>query len=197
MEKYAAILRAARQLFFAHGLEGVKVDQIALEAGVSKMTVYANFSDKAAIFEAVVAQESTRIDAVFADLKNGTETIDVILTQIGMTLMTFLMSADVMRLDQMLSSEMTNHHGLGSRFYETGPMRMWQELTDIISAAELRGVIAVNDAQQAAEDLIALWFGLVPLQHRFSSLPVVTKEQISARVDHGVAVFLKAYRSAT
>jgi TetR/AcrR family transcriptional regulator, mexJK operon transcriptional repressor len=117
----------------------------------------------------------------------------MILTQVGLTLMTFLMSPDVMRLDQMLSSEMNNNPGLGSRFYQAGPMRMWQEITDIIAAADARGAIAVGDAKQAAEDLISLWLGMVPLQHRFGVLQGFSKEQISARVTHGVVVFLKAY----
>jgi AefR-like transcriptional repressor, C-terminal domain len=86
------------------------------------MTVSANFSDKAALFEAVVAVESARIDA-----------------------------------------------------------------------ALLRGEIATEDPNQAAEDLISVWFGMVPVQHRFNELAVIPPSDIAARVVHGVDVFMKVY----
>jgi TetR/AcrR family transcriptional regulator, mexJK operon transcriptional repressor len=161
------------------------------------MTVYANFADKAAIFEAVVANDSARIDHAFTNLQIGAGSIDVILTRLGTTLMTFLMSPEVMQMDHMLSSEMNRHRGLGNRFYEAGPHCIWQALTDIIAAAQGRGEIAVDDPRQAAEDLIALWLGMVPAQHRFDVGLVVSERQISARVVHGVAVFMKAFGTMT
>lgn len=195
MDKRAAILRVARQLFFDHGLEAVRMDQIAIEADVSKMTVYANFPDKAALFEAVVEVEAARIDAAFTHSQIGAGRIDVVLTHLGMTLMIFLMSPEVMRLDHMLSSEMNRHPGLGHRFYQAGPNRMWQAVTNIIDAAVLRNEIATQDPKQAAEDLVSLWFGMVPVQYRFNELEAVSPSDISARVVHGVDVFMKTYRS--
>lgn len=73
MDKRASILSTARDLFFDRGLEAVKMEEIAHAAGVSKMTVYANFSDKAAIFEAVVQQQGQKMDDAFKHLPLGTE----------------------------------------------------------------------------------------------------------------------------
>ena len=54
--KRAAILDAAKRLFVAQGFDGVSMDQIASEAGVSKLTVYSHFGDKESLFgEAVRA----------------------------------------------------------------------------------------------------------------------------------------------
>ena len=44
--KRAAILDAAKRLFVSQGFERVSMDQIAAEAGVSKLTVYSHFGDK-------------------------------------------------------------------------------------------------------------------------------------------------------
>ncbi|MBP7656876.1 MAG: helix-turn-helix transcriptional regulator, partial [Pseudoxanthomonas sp.] len=52
--KRAAILEAAKQLFAREGFNGVSMDQIAAEAGVSKLTVYSHFGDKDALFAAAV-----------------------------------------------------------------------------------------------------------------------------------------------
>src|SRR6476660_8560221 len=54
--KRAAILDAAKRMFVSHGFERVSMDQIAAEAGVSKLTVYSHFGDKESLFgEAVRA----------------------------------------------------------------------------------------------------------------------------------------------
>jgi TetR/AcrR family transcriptional repressor of mexJK operon len=41
-------------MFTAHGFERVSMDQIAAEAGVSKLTVYSHFGDKETLFSAAI-----------------------------------------------------------------------------------------------------------------------------------------------
>src|ERR1700757_1182434 len=53
-EKRASILATANTLFIDRGYEGVTMEAVATAAGVSKMTVYGHFHDKAALFAAVV-----------------------------------------------------------------------------------------------------------------------------------------------
>ena len=52
--KRSSILEAAKRLFSMEGFAGVSMDQIAAEAGVSKLTVYSHFGDKEALFFAAV-----------------------------------------------------------------------------------------------------------------------------------------------
>lgn len=193
LDKRAAIVGAARRLFLKRGLEAVKTEEVAEKAGVSKMTVYANFPDKAALFEVVVAQENERIEGAFERLRIGTGKVDIIATQFGTVLLTFLLSVEIMRFDQILSAEMHRHPGLGQRFYRAGPNRMCDALTTIIEAAVRRGEIGTDDAGRAAEDLIALWLGMVPLKHRFNELEPMSDAEIVDRVVHGVAMFMKMY----
>jgi TetR/AcrR family transcriptional regulator, mexJK operon transcriptional repressor len=195
MDKRAAIIRAAHQLFFKRGLESVKIEEIAACADVSKMTLYANFPDKVALFEAVVEQQSTRIEAAFARPQIDTGSIDNILTTFGITLLGFLLDPEIMRFDNILSAEMSRHPGLGHKFYEAGPNRMWQALTGIIKASVKKGEIRTSDAKRAAEDLIALWLGMVPLRHRFNALKPMSEAEIEERVTHGVAGFMMMYGS--
>lgn len=53
--KTQAILQAARKLFLEQGTE-VTTAEIARVAGVAKATLYANFSDKEHLIEAVLRQ---------------------------------------------------------------------------------------------------------------------------------------------
>jgi TetR/AcrR family transcriptional regulator, mexJK operon transcriptional repressor len=196
LEKRAAILRAAHRLFFERGLGPVTIDEVADEAGVSKMTVYSNFEDKEAIFEAVVSRQAGKMEEDFQRLQIGAGSIDAILTRYGKALLGFLLSPEVMRLDQILSAEINDHVDLGRRFYQAGPSRMWATVTTIIEAATTRGEVQTNDPKGAAEDLISLWLGMIPLQYRFNEVASVSEAKIKERVNHGVTVFVKMYGMA-
>src|ERR1700730_19246904 len=53
LDKLESILDAAYDLFFDRGIAATPMDLVAERAGVSKMTVYANFRDKPALLAAV------------------------------------------------------------------------------------------------------------------------------------------------
>ncbi len=193
MDKRAAIIASARALFFERGLEAVRVEEIAVAAGVSKMTVYANYPDKASLFEAVMNQQGARMQDAFGHLQLNPGKIDETLLQFGRTFLTFLLSPEIMRFDEIVSAEMGRHPGLGQRFYHGGPNRLWNTLATVIAAADGKGELKTDDPERAAEDLISLWLGLAPLRHRFNELPPMSEQEIMDRVLHGVAVFMKMY----
>ncbi|MFJ9374869.1 TetR/AcrR family transcriptional regulator [Streptomyces sp. NPDC101455] len=58
LEKRAAILAAARELFVHQGVDRVSMDAIAARAAVSKRTVYDYFGDKRRLFLAILADVS-------------------------------------------------------------------------------------------------------------------------------------------
>jgi AcrR family transcriptional regulator len=51
--KRIAVIRAATTLFSRHGFRKTSMEDVAREAGVAKPTLYAHFSDKEQLFEAV------------------------------------------------------------------------------------------------------------------------------------------------
>lgn len=57
------IVAGARQHFFAHGFRGVTMDDLADELGMSKKTLYAHFSSKTALLEAVIGDKLNRVEA--------------------------------------------------------------------------------------------------------------------------------------
>ncbi|WP_042073147.1 TetR/AcrR family transcriptional regulator, partial [Acinetobacter gerneri] len=50
LEKRKDILEAAKSLFLKYGYHGSSMNQIAKEAGVTKLTVYNHFQDKENLF---------------------------------------------------------------------------------------------------------------------------------------------------
>jgi AcrR family transcriptional regulator len=57
------ILAGARQHFFVHGFRGVTMDDLADELGMSKKTLYAHFSGKTALVQAVIEDKLKRAEA--------------------------------------------------------------------------------------------------------------------------------------
>ncbi len=67
-DKAEQILQGATQVFLAQGYDRTSMDRVAKTAGVSKQTLYAYFSDKQALFEALVARMAKqRFQGAFAD----------------------------------------------------------------------------------------------------------------------------------
>ena len=56
------IITAARHHFFTHGLRTVTMDDLARELGMSKKTLYANFSSKETLLRAVLLDKFRSID---------------------------------------------------------------------------------------------------------------------------------------
>ncbi len=67
--KHRAILAAAEELFLQQGFERTSMDDVAALAGVSKQTVYAQFSSKDALFAAMsLGMTEVAADAVQQNL---------------------------------------------------------------------------------------------------------------------------------
>ena len=64
LEKRAAILQAAKQLFTTQGFDGTSMDAIAGLAGVSKLTVYSHYRDKERLFVAAGADSKVGDKAI-------------------------------------------------------------------------------------------------------------------------------------
>ena len=56
LEKRQRILMSAKHLFLKLGFHGSSMNQIAREAGVTKLTVYNHFQDKATLFSCAIEE---------------------------------------------------------------------------------------------------------------------------------------------
>lgn len=191
MEKREAILDAAMRLFAERGLEGVPTEAIAAAAGVSKVTIYANFKDKSAILEAIVCRETERLSRKVAEIAQSDGSLSDRLTRVGLALMAMLSEPCHLALDRCLSMEALRSPDLARRFFEAGPGHMRSLLAGMLDEAVAAKEITLGSTVTAAEDLLALWLGFSNIERRFLCSPVC-KEALQARVERSVAMFLRA-----
>lgn len=190
-EKRAAILDAARDLFYANGVGAVAIETVAAQAEVSKVTIYNQFGDKIKLFQEVVRREADRLAGEFSALDAKSTSFEGRLNAIGTHLMTFLMQEKTAAFDRLLSLEAARHPELAQRYFDHGPGMMRNWLAGIIAEADHRGEIKVEDATTAAEDLAMLWQGFLPLEARLS-LRRISRADIEKRVQHGTRLFLRS-----
>lgn len=195
MEKRSAILAAASELFAQRGMEGVPVEMIAAAAGVSKVTVYANFKDKPAILEAIVARETDRLAQDVAARAQGDGCLGDRLRQVGGALVAMMNEPCHLALDRCLSLEAQRNPELGRRFFDAGPGHLRDIIAALLTEATAAGEIKADCPRTAAEDLLGLWLGFSAVEKRFlckSTQP----DALQTRIDRGVDLFLKAYAPA-
>lgn len=192
LEKREAILDAAQQLFAEKGLQGAPIEAIAAASGVSKVTVYAHFGDKAAILEAIVAREADRLSQELTAEVGGEGGLEDRLVRFGQALVAMLGEPCHVALDRALSLEAHRNTEVARRFFEAGPGRVRGLLAQVLAEAMARGEVAPGDPQEAAEDLMSLWLGFGMIQRRFVDCRKASAAEDEVAVRRAVRLFLRA-----
>ena len=191
--KRSAVILAARALFFSRGFGATSIEAIAEAAGVSKVTVYGHFGDKAGVFEAVVQNVAGRMEAeIQATAPAGVNLSDTLIA-FGCGLMGELMNEDMTLFERHMGGELAQHPALAKRFFDAGPGHMRARLEKIITAAHERGEIAVDDPRLAAHDLFGLWQGFDRAEAHFGVAQILSPKALKTRVTRAVKLFLKAH----
>ena len=194
--KRELILSAAENAFFTRGFSDTTIERIAADAGVSKVTVYGHFGDKETLFEAVVTREAAQIEAAVDQLVTAQSSLEQSLINLGEIFIGFVLSPRVINFDRLLVAEAVKNPALAKRFMAAGPHQIARLLETIIAKGVESGELTVPDLPKAAEDIAGLWFGMAKLEAQMGLIEQLTPAAISTRVRHGVAVFLRAYKSA-
>ena len=192
-QKRRAILEAAQRLFLACGFEGTSVDQIAAEAGVSKLTVYSHFTDKEALFFAAVEERCREQlpDALFAAAPAGPT--QARLFTIGLRFHTLLASDDAVALHRMLMADLRTVERLGELLWNAGPARILASLEAFLQTAVARGELEIDAVGEAARQFLWLLKGDINLRMLCGPAGCAHDGDGEAHVASVVRMFLRAY----
>ena len=191
--KREAILDAAKALFIAQGFAGTSMDAVATEAGVSKLTVYSHFSDKATLFAAAVeAKCEGMMPFPIFSLEAG-DGLTVVLERIGHAFVTLINSEEAIALERLMASLAGQDTEMARLFFEAGPQRTLNEMERLLTRARERGLVRLGDPAAAAE----LFFGMLQscrhMQLVIGCGEAPTEQDAKAHVREVVRVFLKGY----
>jgi TetR/AcrR family transcriptional repressor of mexJK operon len=193
LEKRAAILEAAKDLFTERGYAGVSMDAIAQAAGVSKLTVYNHFEDKQALFLAAVKSkcEQQLPHEIFDTPLAGSMREQLV--AIGRPFVALMSSREAVQLLRTLVTEGRENPALSGLFYEAGPRRTLEEFTAFLHARQSAGQLVVPDVPRAAAHFFNLLKGEIHKRLLIGLGEAPDAAEIEAHVDSVVDLFLRAY----
>ncbi|WP_241255224.1 TetR/AcrR family transcriptional regulator [Altererythrobacter sp. BO-6] len=190
--KRDAIVAAAADAFFSHGYAASSIEQIAADAGVSKVTVYNHFGDKRALFAAAVERECEKMRGHFSiDAELASLGIRERLTAIGEAIFAFLSRPEMVQFERRIAAETEHEPELGIAFLKAGPWRMKAAFSALLAFANERGELEIGDPQLAAEQFVSMCKGMGDLERRFGATPSQGDDR--RRIAGAVDVFLRAY----
>lgn len=134
-EKGAAVLASARDVFLKHGFSAATTDMIQQAAGVSKSTVYAYYSNKEALFTAVVETECERFLRKIRRLEVNSGSFEETLTAMARAYLDVVLSSEGLALYRVVVAEAPRFPELARRFYLAGPGQMNAMVAAVLARA--------------------------------------------------------------
>jgi AcrR family transcriptional regulator len=195
-ETRQVIYEAARHEFSDNGYAATSIESVARRAGVSTKTLYRLIPNKAALFEGMT---SDRIDRFLSQIDLEAidhAEIDEALYAALMACADLALDKEVVALQSMVLQEAGKFSDLAGAFYRNGIQRAVKALADWLTTQQKRGLIEIDDVEEAAGMLLGMVADAPRRATMFGGLPLPTRPQIEARVRKCVGIFLRGYRAA-
>jgi len=189
--KRQAIIETAAHHFFHNGYAATSIEQVAADAGVSKVTIYNQFGEKRALFAAAVECECEKMRGHFSLEAMPAGTIRERLTAIGEAISAFLFRPEMIQFERRIAAETEAEPVIGAAFLEAGPWRMKHAFAAWLRHAAGTGELAIENAELAAEQFVSMCKGMGDLERRFGAHVSLADRQ--RRIRGAVDVFLAAY----
>lgn len=190
-------MAAARELFTREGFEA-GMDQIAAEAGVSKVTVYNHFGSKEELFTEVAGQAMGEAHTTMAELRARlAEAADVreALLDTAHALVDAATDPSRLALRNLVTGELRRFPELARAYQHSGPARSAAAMGEVLDELCARGLLAVPDVEVA----VIQFFSLTIYPHLIAaSIGGALPPDLARRLlTDGVELFLERYRTAS
>ena len=185
------IYEAARHEFAGNGYAATSIETVARRAGVSTKTLYRLIPNKAALFEGMV---SDRIDrfvsevnlraADHADMEQALAAALIACAELAL-------DEETIALQRMLLQEAGKFSDIAGMFYKNAIQRTVVALADWLRVQQKRGLIALDDVDEAAGMLLGMVTSAPRRAALFGGVPLPSRSQIKARAHACAALFLR------
>lgn len=197
LDKFQAILDAARVLFLERGIAATTMESVAERASVSKMTVYGHFRDKPSLLSAVFERNIKAIQLPDLAVGSDPSSSQAQLTEFGQRLVSFLTRPEIVRTAWVMAACADENPRLAAAFYAAGPGTVLKKVTGFLKSLAERGVLSIDDPELAAEQLIVSWLGLSQVRQNLGVAGPPSADAIARRVRSATDTMLRAWSTAS
>lgn len=191
--KASLVLEAAQKIFTECGYGTASMDAIASKAGVSKATVYAHFSSKERLFEAMMKNECQRcMEQMQIPAHVEQLALRPALTQIARSFLKLVLTPQLLSIYRVVISESRRFPELGPIFYNSGPKVTLDGLASYLETAKTNGIIQTDNTRLAAYQFLGMLRGDLQLR-ALLGIDRLSVDAINRVADRAVDTFLRAY----
>lgn len=191
--KRRAIITAATRLFLKNGFSNTSMDDIARAAHVTKQTVYAHFKNKDSLFADIISAECLKHSPKASVLADESMPVEQLLFRVGKGFLAMISDPKGLAIHRLVMSEADRKPALAKLFYETGPKRMNDLLTEYLTRQTTRNVLNIHNPASAASYFYSLLKGRYHLRMALKIKPLPTRAQLDRHVKETVVVFMHLY----
>jgi AcrR family transcriptional regulator len=190
--RLAKILDAATELFLKVGYEQASIDAILVQSGGSKSTLYAYFPTKEDLFRAVIDNVVDNSDVGAAlDVSVNAR---LVLTEFAVSRQRIVLSERHRAVVGLVIAERERFPDLAAIYWERGPQKSQRLLTTYLEALKHREILAIDDAEEAAQFFVGMLFQHWLKQSLYVRMPPPSEAALRVRAERVVARFWAAYR---
>ena len=186
------IYEAARHEFAASGYAATSIETVARRAGVSTKTLYRLVPNKASLFGGMVSDRLDRfVYEVNLHAADHTD-LEQALRGALMACADLALDEEVIALQRMLLQEAGEKFSdIAGTFYTNAIQRTAVALADWLRVQQKRGLIMLDDVDEAAGMLLGMVTSAPRRAAIFGGVPLPSRSQIEARVRTCAALFLR------
>lgn len=194
LAKKAKILQAATAIFLKMGYHATSMQHIAQEAGVSKLTVYNHFQDKANLFTCAI--ETSCETSIFANPVQLTadSLFEASLTLMCQRALNVAYLPEALKLDRLLFELAAEQSPLTEQFFNASHIRMRTIWAEFFQQAVQLKFIQAEDPFQQTELIVSLLLGMRHYQVLLGLADVPSPQEMQQQIQQTVEIFLLKYQ---
>jgi len=159
-QRHEELLNTALDIFLERGFEQATMEEIAIQVGMSKRTVYARYEDKASLFKAAVRRAIERYTVPREELEAvATDDLEETLAAIARLRIANVARPVATKLQRILSAQSYRFPELFNAAFEEGAGPTISFLSDLFMRYSRQGAINVTEPQRAAAAFLSLVVG--------------------------------------
>ena len=195
LEKRAKILQAAKSIFLKIGYHATNMNQIAKDAGVTKLTVYNHFQDKANLFICAIeesCEESICAKEIVLTAESNFEQALYVMCHRALRI---IYLPEALKLDRVLFELAAEQSPLTQQFFDASHTRMSNVWCDFFRQAIRLNFIKADDPLKQTEMIVSLMLGLRHYRVLLGLDTVPTAIEIDQMIQQAVELFLLKYQT--
>lgn len=195
LEKRAKILQAAKSIFLKMGYHATSMNQIAKEAGVTKLTVYNHFQDKANLFICAIEESCEESICAKQFELNPESDFKQALGLMCHRALSIIYLPEAIKLDRVLFELAAEQSPLTQQFFDASHTRMSNVWCDFFEQAIALKFIQVDEPLKQVDLIVSLMLGTRHHKVLLGLDTVPTPMEINQIIQNAIEIFLLKYQA--